>query len=307
MSEAPSKRDLLNQAFNANWDIPGYGCSMAKGFDQPETVNHISSPALLSLFFGSLFSHGMLSAQEAIIPQLKQLPDALGFGPAVLGRIYFVDVLFSQLGTHSHLDNEVLRLLYQLRPAVVNSLLRDDTLVTNAQHPLRRALNDLCSWGTGWERNLGKNGDTYFQHLHNMTTAASHWQNGEPLSDSYHEALASLNEFVLRYEQVEKRMGEAEAAASESASLRRKVQDSINRHVQQKQLPGVAIQFFHDSWRDVLYRILVMHKDNSSEWLNALELTAQIVHCLEPNTDDEQKSAQEKKQKTPKALFELNP
>ena len=103
---APTKRDLLNEAFNSSWPIPGYSPSSLP--DKKQTSIH--SPTLFSLLLEGSLIQKFLNFEQPIIPQLNQLPDAPILGEGILGRLYFADIFFEQIAIHSHLDNEVIRL-----------------------------------------------------------------------------------------------------------------------------------------------------------------------------------------------------
>jgi hypothetical protein len=280
------KESLLNEALAANWPIPDFT-------HQPDTpaTNRIDSPLLLKALLDGGFTSKAISPANAIIPQLTKLSGNLDLSPRLLNRLLLLDILYEQLKTQAHFDPAVMILFYKLRPSIIRAVLGDDDLfIKSSKHPLRKALDELCTVSIGWESSLEKNGARYFTQLGKLVSAISTIVLSGKLSASTYEAeLQTLHEISSRYDQNTQRLCQSEHGLMESKKNNRLADEAINGSTENIQLPPHTIHFLHGPWRDALLRILALHGHNSKDWSSATQLMGKLVFCMSPSNDELEK------------------
>src|SRR5690606_31958617 len=83
---------------------------------------------------------------------------------------------------------------------------------------------------------------------------------------------------------------EIEKINIENRTLQRQVETIIDEYISGKPMPIMAISFFHETWKDILYRQAILNNGHDQEWNEALKLMDQLVFCLspQPNSKKEQ-------------------
>lgn len=284
MTATEEQGPILKDALNQLWPVAG-----GELFSSEKSANRLDSAKLLWLLLQDAFNHQRINLGLPTLPQLHQLDSSLSLSHQILNRLAFVDMYYQQLGQHAYLDSEALQLLYQLRPALLRSLLHSDNILVNSRHPLRIIIEDICQFSIGWDKNIGKTGEKYFNALSDLVTIGNSLPGeSRELPDTYTAVLNILGNLTARYQQLELRICENEQATMDNLAIRRQVEAIINEHVEGKPMPLVAIAFFHGVWRDILHRLRVLNKTGDTEWKEALQLMDTLVFCLSPQPNSKQ-------------------
>jgi len=287
MNTAVPRGTLLRDALNQPWPVAGSELFAHSG----KSANRLDSPKLLWSLLQDAFNNQRIALNLPTLPQLHALDDSISLSHKILNRLAFVDLYYEQLSQHSYLDTDILALLQQLRPRVIRSLLHSDAFIASSKHPLRIVIDDLCTWGIGWDKSIGKSGEKYFNLLTNLVAIGIHLPEDAsefPDADAYTTTLNTLGALSLRHQQLEERVCETERSTMENLAIRRQVEAIINEYVEGKPMPASAIQFFHGIWCDMLHRLKVLHKQSDAEWMEALQLMDQLVFCLAPQPNSRQ-------------------
>jgi hypothetical protein len=285
MNAEVSRGALLRDALNRPWPVAGSELFSHSG----KSANRLDSPKLLWMLLQEAFAGRRITLNSPTLPQLHTLDDSLSLSHKILNRLAFVDLYYEQLQQHAYLDTELLDLLHQLRPAIIRSVLHSDTFIASSRHPLRIVVDDLCTWGIGWDKSIGKSGEKYFNLLTNLVAIGNSLaEDAGEFPDAYATTLNVLSDLVARYKQLEERVCDAEQAAMGNLATRRQVEAIINEYVADKPMPATAIAFFHGVWCDILHRLKVLHKENEPEWTEALQVMDQLVFCLAPQPNSRQ-------------------
>ena len=289
MNNPTTKKQLIEDALNKEWSLPGYKPVSAS----TNQTNRLDSANLLWSLLQANFHNHKLSVETPLLAQLGRMDASLDIGYKLLNRLHFVDLYFQQIQQHSHLETPVIKLLCQLRPAIIQHLLTSNLFITQSKHPLRQALNDLYAFGVGWDHTLGKNADKFVALLEELVKAAASLpENADTLTDHYLAIRNNLQELVTRSIQLQARACETELANISALILRRKVDALLNEKIENRQLPHAAITFFHGAWRDLLLRLQAVNKTDNREWQMALTFTDNLVFCLAPNPERRQEQLQ---------------
>lgn len=284
MKSTNPKESLLDEALAADWPIPNFLHQTPS-----QTANCIDSPVLLRTLLDGGFASKGISHDMAIVPQLKKLSDSLNLSSKLINRLYFLDILYECMKNHAYLDPAVMALVYKLRPTIIKAALNDDNdvFIKSSKHPLRKALNDFCSLGIGWDSSLEKNGDRFFTQLRKLAEVMSSITFETKItSQAYESELNALHELAARYEQIESRLCQSEQGLMESLKNRRIADHTINACTENKKIPALTSQFLHGPWRDALHRILVMHGQNSKDFISASQLMEKLIFCMTPVNDE---------------------
>lgn len=284
MTTPEDKVPLLKEALNQSWPVAGFNL-----FSSTKSANRLDSSKILWLLLQDAFNNQRIALNLPILPQLHQLDTSLSLSHKILNRLAFVDLYYQQLGQHTYLDSEVLHLLYQLRPAFLRCILYSDNILTNPRHPLRIIIEDICQWGIGWDKNIGKVGENFFNALNDLVTIGNNLpEDCYVLSDSYSKTLNILGNLTARYQQLGLRIFKNEQATMDNMAIQRQVESVIDEYVEGKPMPAAAIAFFHGVWRDILHRQHVLNKTDGAEWKEFLQLMDQLVFCLSPQPNCKQ-------------------
>lgn len=278
------KVTLLKEALNQPWPVAGIEL-----FSSTKSANRIDSSKILWLLLQDAFNNQRIALHLPVLPQLHQLDTSLSLSHKILNRLAFVDSYYQQLDQHTYLDSEVLQLLYQLRPTLLRCILYSDNILTNPRHPLRIVIEDICQWGIGWDKNIGKVGEKFFNSLNDLVTIGNNLpEDCYVLPDSYSTTLNILGDLTARYQQLGLRIFKNEQATMDNLAIRRQVEAVIDEYVEGKPMPAAAITFFHGVWRDILHRQHVLNNANGAEWKEFLQLMDQLIFCLSPQPNCKQ-------------------
>jgi len=287
MTTAVPRGTLLRDALNQTWPVAGSELFSHSG----KSANRLDSPKLLWSLLQDAFNHQRITPNLPTLPQLHALDESISLSHKILNRLAFVDLYYEQLAQHGYLDTDILALLEQLRPAVLCSVLHSDSFIASSKHPLRVIIDDLCSWGIGWDKSIGKSGEKYFNLLNNLVVIGTHLPEDSsdfPDADAHTTTLNTLGALSLRHKQLEDRVCETESSTMENLAIRRQVEATINEYLEGKPMPASAIDFFHGIWCDILHRLKILQKQDESEWREALQLMDQLVFCLSPQPNSRQ-------------------
>lgn len=285
MATAVPRGTLLRDALNQSWPVAGSELFSHTG----HSANRLDSSKLLWMLLQDAFNGQRIALHLPTLPQLHALDDSISLSHKILNRLAFVDLFYEQLTQHSYLDAEALNLIQQLRPVVIRAVLHGDSFIASSKHPLRIVIDDLCTWGIGWDKSIGKSGEKYFNLLTNLVTVGSSLpEDATEFPDAYTTTINTLGALALRHKQLEERVCETELATMENLAIRRQVEETIDEYVADKPMPATAIAFFHGVWCDLLHRVKILHKENDAEWTEALQLMDQLVFCLAPQPNSRQ-------------------
>ena len=77
--------------------------------------------------------------------------------------------------------------------------------------------------------------------------------------------------------------------------MKLKVNDEVRERIKGRELPSAVLLLLLQPWSDYLTFVLLRHGTNSDKWKVGVELVDDVLWCIEPKSNDEQRTLQKDK------------
>jgi hypothetical protein len=201
------------------------------------------------------------------------------------------------------LDDNALPISFQaligrLQIPVLKTALRDKSFFSDAQHPARQLVNALASASIGWDNSdvneIHK--DKTYQHIAAIIQDIT--ENSFNDNQIFVDKLEQLNEYISRNEHrsslIEKRTHQAAEGQAKTKEAKQAAQNALFFILESAQLPSIITNFLVQEWQQFLVITHLKYTEESSEWMDALQLVQDLVWACRPQTDEKSKLRFEK-------------
>ncbi len=212
--------------------------------------------------------------------------------PASLHRgdedvINLVSMFFDFVLDDDSLPVEMQALLSRLQIPVLKIAIHDPGFLSTATHPLRQLINELSVSSYGREGDDGKH--MAFYELANKTVQVITDATNED-KDLFEPLLLELQDFIAsedkKVEVVERRTNESAHAQAVTNHTRAKVKILLQERTEDNNIPPVVNKFLSNEWQTVLFICNVKHGEDSSEWLQSLQVVDDLIWSVQQHDDE---------------------
>lgn len=179
-------------------------------------------------------------------PLSKQLPaifssQQLALAPPLLLRLMLADKIFHTLLGEAHIDPALRQLFSQLAIPVIQAMAKDDSVYSNALHPLRQLLGELGARGHTWYPRDAKPQQQLFNKLNEVVDAIQQDSTGDGVLKALHPFRQWAEGEDKRARLLETRLCETEVAHLRLLAAECKVLDLLNQALAGKTFPITLI------------------------------------------------------------------
>ncbi len=201
--------------------------------------------------------------------------------------INLVSMFFDFVLDDESLPVEMQALLSRLQIPVLKIAIHDPSFLSTATHPLRQLINELSISSYGREGDDGKHMAYY--ELANKTAQTITEGTDEGLG-LFEPLLLDLQDFIVnedkKVEVVERRTNESAHAQAVTNHTRAKIKVLLQERTQDKAMPSVIGKFLANEWQSVLFLCNLKHGEDSTEWLQSLQVVDDLIWSVQQHDDD---------------------
>lgn len=206
--------------------------------------------------------------------------------------INLVSMLFEFILEDDRLLPPMKVLLARLQIPVLKVTLLDNTFFSQANHPVRRLLNELAQAALGWSGEGERENDPLFRKISDITDTVVRGFEDDPqiFQPLLKEFAAFAQAERRRAALIEKHTREAEEGLGKTQQVRSQVSEIINARAVGKDLPQVVLQLIQEGWSNYLFYLLVREGKDSNAWNEAVKILDLLIWSVQPRS-----GAQERK------------
>lgn len=211
--------------------------------------------------------------------------------------IDLVGMLFEYMLNDENIPDSVKTVLSYLHTPFLKIAFVDPGFFERSEHPARVLLNSLADAGAKWVANDGSaQFDMYDQIKGVVNRVLSEFDNDIKVITSL---LFEFNSYVKKVsrkqELTEKRAKEKAEGEHKLREMKLKVNDEVRNRIKERELPSAVLLLLLQPWSDYLTFVLLRHGDNSEKWRSGVELVDDMLWCIEPKNNDEERTRQKEK------------
>lgn len=183
-------------------------------------------------------------------PLTKQLPallatHTLALAPALHLRVMLADKIFHALFGEQQLDPALDALVARLTLPFCQGMAQDDSVYSNAQHPLRQLLNEILARGVTWYPRDAKPHQMFYDKLQQLLDVAAQNLAADPTGNALTDAIGEFRQWAdaeeKRAQMLETRLCETEVAHLKLLAAECQVLDLLNHSLAGQRLPIALI------------------------------------------------------------------
>jgi hypothetical protein len=219
--------------------------------------------------------------------------------------INLVSMFFDFVLDDKNLPVPIQALISRLQIPILKIALHDRSFFSNGEHPARRTVNLVASIGFGWNDEEDSAQHKLYQQVAQIIhdIAAS----GEATLTLFEQQARALEALCSQLERrsnlVEKRAQQAAEGQARTHQARQKVQESLLQQLENCQLPAFISDFIIEYWQQLLVMSHIKHGEDSPVWLNALQVSQDLIWACQNQSDE--KSLQRLEKLKPQLLEQL--
>lgn len=197
-------------------------------------------------------------------------------------------LLYTEIGRELRQGTRSADLLERLQVPLLRVALQDRGFFVRHQHPARQLLNAVAEAGSTWQ----VEGEADPRLDHQLDSAVDHvikhYDGDAKVFASANLALSRHLEAMARKAEVsERRHVEAARGRDKLELAKQRAAESIETAIGDTPLPKFLRNLLDQAWADVLSLVLLRHGEDSGEWQEHVEATAQIVAASRGSTAPE--------------------
>lgn len=202
--------------------------------------------------------------------------------------IDLTQLLFDRILDDTHLATPMKSLIARMQIPVLKVAIMDQSLFSNASHPVRQLLNELSEAGIGWNHASELKRDETYNRIKSIVLRVMDGF-AEDLT-LFSNLIAELRHFVTKEKQkrnqVEQRVCQTAAGKAKTREAQKTVQTLINQRCQGLQLPTETGRFITEAWSKVLVYLFITQGTDSEPWNEAIETLDDLLWATAPFTNE---------------------
>lgn len=216
--------------------------------------------------------------------------DSVGLGKQESNTIGIMSLLFEDLLNNNSIPGPIKALLQQLRAPLLKAAVQDEMFFGDTENPAQKFFNEIAKSSLSWSPSKNPENDTFYKKMSSLVAKVN-----TDFEDDYlifDDAIDDFDSFTEAEEKktskIEGRMVDNEVAQARHLTAR----EIANTHIDEKfvgvKLPSTISNFFHTTWRQVLFFIFnKTHSIDSEEWLDAIEVENSLLANLNNAEEDD--------------------
>lgn len=211
--------------------------------------------------------------------------------------IDLVGMVFQYMLNDENIPDSIKTVLSYLHTPFLKIAFIDPGFFERAEHPARVLLNNLADAGARWVSNDGSvQFDMYDQIKGAVNRVLTEFDSDIKVITSL---LFEFNSYVKKVsrkqELTEKRAKEKAEGENKLREMKLKVNDEVRRRIKGRELPSAVLLLLLQPWSDYLTFVLLRHGEKSDKWLAGVELIDDMLWCIEPKSNDDERTQQREK------------
>jgi hypothetical protein len=187
-------------------------------------------------------------------------------------------------------------LIARLQLPILKLALKDSDFFNTNRHPARMLINEIARLGVGIDDSRSSSRDLVvktieeiIQQIHDESEAGV----------ELFKAMRSKLQLVATKEEhkaelVEKRAREMASGQAKTQAARAKVQLELRQRLKDTQLPEPISKFLVEDWQNVLLLTKLKQGEDSTDWLEALQLVEDLVWSVRDHQDEKSRTRRAK-------------
>ncbi len=201
--------------------------------------------------------------------------------------INLVSMFFDFVLDDESLPVEMQALLSRLQIPVLKIAIHDHSFLSTATHPLRQLINELSVSSYGREGDDGKH-TAYYELANKAAQTITDTTNED--TGLFEPLLLELQDFIANEDQkvkvVERRTNESAHAQAVTNHTRAKIKILLQERTEDNDIPPLIDKFLANEWQNVLFLCNLKHGEDSSEWLQTLQVVDDLIWSVQQHEDD---------------------
>ena len=201
--------------------------------------------------------------------------------------INLVSMFFDFVLDDESLPVEMQALLSRLQIPVLKIAIHDQSFLSTATHPLRQLINELSVTSYGREGDDGKH-MAYYELANKAAQTITDATNED--TGQFEPLLLELQDFIANEDKkvqvVERRTNESAHAQAVTNHTRAKIKILLQERTEDHNIPPVIGKFLANEWQNVLFLCNLKHGEDSSEWLQTLQVADDLIWSVQQHDDD---------------------
>ncbi|MBX2859381.1 MAG: DUF1631 domain-containing protein, partial [Cellvibrionaceae bacterium] len=225
----------------------------------------------------------LLSKADADKPQsLNQLNEDI---------INLIAMFFDTVLDDPQLPTVVQSLVCRLQIPLLKVALRDESFLTNPEHPAKKLVNIITEAGFGVDESKPLERDPIYRKIADgvQTINRQFKSNDEVFIEVYKEIRGQLDKEKRKTNIVEQRTNQAEEGKSKIKHARATAQKALYTRLKDTRLPETISSFLTNTWLQVLVITHLKFGKESAEWVEVENVTIDLIWLCQAHEDERSK------------------
>lgn len=201
--------------------------------------------------------------------------------------INLVAMFFDFVLDDKNLPVPIQALISRLQIPVLKIALHDKAFFSNGGHPTRKLINAIADASIGWDDSSQKEKDKLYELITKITHDINelYEENDDIFTAKYVELEKFIEEVDRKSSLIEKRTGQVAEGQAKTDLAKRMAQKTMFEKLKSASLPENISQFLTEHWLSYMVMTHLKHGDESSEWIDAIQLVDDLAWASQQHTD----------------------
>lgn len=202
--------------------------------------------------------------------------------------INLVAMFFDNILEDENLPIAIQSLICRMQIPVLKVALRDQSFLTDAEHPARKLINTITEAGLGLDESKPLERDPLYRKIVDgvQTVNRLFKVDTSVFTEVHQEIEALVQKEATRAKVVEKRTTQAEAGKNRIKQARSAAQTALYDKMRDATLPDMVSNFLTSTWLQVLIITFLKHGKGSSNWVEMEQLIADLIWLCKDHNDE---------------------
>ena len=237
---------------------------------------------------------------SAVAAELKAKLAADGDGEVKRGDMQTIDLVgmvFEYMLNDENIPDTVKAVLSYLHTPFLKIAFIDPGFFERSEHPARILLNTLAEAGAKWVGNDGNSQFDMFEEIKGTVDRVikEFDRDTKVITSLLFEFNSYVKKVSRKQELTENRAKEKAEGEHKLREMKLKVNDEVRSRIKDRELPSAVLLLLLQPWSDYLTFVLLRHGTQSPQWTTGVSLVDDILWCIEPKVNDEQRALHREK------------
>jgi hypothetical protein len=205
--------------------------------------------------------------------------------------INLVSMFFDFVLDDKNLPVPIQALISRLQIPILKLALKDRSFFSNGNHPGRKLVNTVAAIGFGWNEQKNNAQEKLYDKVANIIhEIVDHNSEDLQFIESKSDELECLlSQQERRSTLAEKRTQEAAKGQARTQVAKQAAQDVLFRQLDNVLLPSAINRFLVEHWQQLLTLSHIKYGEDSPEWLNATQVSQDLIWACQRQQDEKSK------------------